>query len=179
MIRAVSFPFLNYSSDSSFYSTLIQFTLVEDPAKSPVHPKHPPASDASSGSSSGSGTGDSRYNADGSYNSDSSSSSSGSGSGGTPDASNFAASTKSVQPKSGHSASLIIAGAAVVSAVAVAAAVIPRRSVRTQDHALKGSVNARINLFSSLAKHAKADRPPRRIGDDDMEMVSPKYNAMV
>ena len=153
---------------------------MEDPAKSPVHPKHPPASDASSGSSSGSGTGDSRYNADGAYNSDSSSSSSsGSGSGGTPDASNFAASTKSVQPKSGHSASLIIAGAAVVSAVAVAAAVIPRRSVRTQDHALKGSVNARINLFSSLAKHAKADRPPRRIGDDDMEMVSPKYNAMV
>ncbi len=51
---------------------------------------------------------------------------------------------------------------AAVAGMAIAAVAIPRRKVATEDsHALKGSLNKRIELFSNLAKHASS-RPPRR-----------------
>ena len=51
---------------------------------------------------------------------------------------------------------------AAVAGMAIAAIAIPRRKVATEnEHALKGSLNRRISLFSNLAKHASS-RPPRR-----------------
>ena len=51
---------------------------------------------------------------------------------------------------------------AAFAGVIIAAIAIPRRKVaNTNDHALKGSINKRIQLFSNLAKHAPT-RPPRR-----------------
>jgi hypothetical protein len=59
-------------------------------------------------------------------------------------------------------------GVAAVAGVAIAAAVVPKRRVETQEHSLKGSLNRRINLFSNLARHAAdpASRPPRRAMDE-------------
>ena len=59
----------------------------------------------------------------------------------------------------------MLLGAAAVAGVAIAAAVIPKRKVETNDHPLKGSLNKRINLFSNLAQHSES-RPPRRGIDD-------------
>lgn len=68
---------------------------------------------------------------------------------------------------------MVMLGVAAAAGMAIAAIAIPRRKVATEDHALKGSLNKRIALFSNLAKHAPS-RPPRRdetgryINADDM-----------
>lgn len=68
---------------------------------------------------------------------------------------------------------MVMLGVAAAVGMAIAAIAIPRRNVATDDHALKGSLNKRIKLFSNLAKHAPS-RPPRRdetgryINADDM-----------
>jgi len=54
--------------------------------------------------------------------------------------------------------------AAAVAGVAIAAAVIPKRKVETNDHPLKGSLNRRINLFSNLAGHSGSRTAPRMDG---------------
>jgi hypothetical protein len=61
-------------------------------------------------------------------------------------------------------------GAAVAVGSAIAVALRPKRQLETADHPLKGSLNKRINLFSSLAKHTAdpSARPPRRYEEADV-----------
>jgi len=62
----------------------------------------------------------------------------------------------------GKKSMVVMLSVAALAGIAIAAIAIPRRKVATEkNHALKGSLNKRIELFSNLAKHASS-RPPRR-----------------
>lgn len=118
-------------------------------------------SDSGSSSSSSSGGGDGGSNGGGSGSSSSGGSESGGGgTGGSKDAMN-----KGINPVQNHRRSqagiIGIVGAAVIIAAVVATASIRRSSPKLDAHPLKGSLDRRMKLFSQLAVHMKADRPPR------------------
>lgn len=111
----------------------------------------------------------------------SSSSSSGSSSSGGSSSGNSAkkSTSKSVNHQSlGLVFSLV--GAAVAAGAALAARSIRKRKLQVvnSDHPLKGSVNKRMGLFSSMAAHTKADRPPRRTEDRDVYVPAPEGQAV-
>eukprot|EP00533_Pseudo-nitzschia_delicatissima_P006048 CAMPEP_0116103534 /NCGR_PEP_ID=MMETSP0327-20121206/13935_1 /TAXON_ID=44447 /ORGANISM="Pseudo-nitzschia delicatissima, Strain B596" /LENGTH=218 /DNA_ID=CAMNT_0003595649 /DNA_START=135 /DNA_END=791 /DNA_ORIENTATION=- len=149
------------------------------------HPKPTPSSDSSSdgsSGSSGSGSGSSGSSSGGSSGGSSGSggsSSGGSSSGGSSSGGSSSGGSSGVDSSTsgtvagaqssdtlsidkGKKSLALMLSIAAVAGMAIAAVAIPRRKVATEDsHALKGSLNKRIELFSNLAKHASS-RPPRR-----------------
>ena len=74
---------------------------------------------------------------------------------------------KPVGPGPARKNTMLLLGFAAAAGVAIAVATVPKRTVATPDHPLKGALTRRINMFSHLARHTNDPlaRPPRR-GDD-------------
>lgn len=53
-----------------------------------------------------------------------------------------------------------------------------QRKIRTSEHALKGSLNRRMTLFSQMAAHSNVSRPPRRF-EEDVYHAAPDGTAAV